>query len=133
MLETLWSKIYLPLRLAIISITLHSFQYKVLNNILFLYKNLQSFGITNTALCSYCNTFEETPILIFFDFIHVKCLWQRLQTKCKDNFKILNHKQSFLDNIMKQLTVTIFWVMFYWFLNIFYIPRENRILNIDIY
>ena len=61
-------KIYLPLPLATIDTNLLSFQYKILNNVIFLNKNLFTFGITNNALFSFYNTLEETPIIhIFFD------------------------------------------------------------------
>ena len=81
-----WNKIYRSPRLATIDTTLISFQYKILNNVLFLNKKLYTFGITNTALCSLCNTLEETPIRIFFDCVHVKCLWERLGMKFQNNF-----------------------------------------------
>ena len=81
-----WSKIYLSPRLVTIDTTLRSFQYKILNNILFLNEKEYSFGITRTALRSSCNTLEETPIHIFFDCIHVKCIWERLQPKCLNDF-----------------------------------------------
>ena len=53
-----WNKIYLSPRLATIDTTLRSFQYKILNNVLFLNKKLYTFGITNTSLCSLCNALE---------------------------------------------------------------------------
>ena len=81
-----WNKIYLSPRLATIDTTLRSFQYKILNNVLFLNKKLYTFGITNTALCSFCNAAEETPIHIFFDCVHVKCLWERLRMKFQNDF-----------------------------------------------
>ena len=39
--------------------TLRSFQYKILNNILFLNKKLYTFGVTNTALCSLCSSLKK--------------------------------------------------------------------------
>ena len=81
-----WNKIYLSPRLATIDTTLRSFQNKILNNVLFLNKKLYTFGITNTALCSFCNTLEETPINIFFDCIYVKCLWERLRMEFQNDF-----------------------------------------------
>ena len=42
-----------------------SFQYKILNNILFLNKKLFVFWIKNTPLCSFCNKEEETLLYIF--------------------------------------------------------------------
>ena len=81
-----WIKIYLPPVLATIDTTLRSVQHKVLINVLFLNKKLSTFGITNTVLCSFCNTLEETPIHIFFDCLHVKCIWERLLVKFQNNF-----------------------------------------------
>ena len=51
-----WSQIYLSPRLATIDTTLLSFQYKILNDVLFLNKKLCTFGKTNTALSSFCIT-----------------------------------------------------------------------------
>ena len=46
--------------------------------------------MTNTALCLFCSTLEETPIHIFIDCIYVKCLWERLQTKFQNDFILLS-------------------------------------------
>ena len=81
-----WNKIYLSSRLATIDTALHSFQYKILNNVLVLNKKLYTFRITNTTLCCFCNTVEETTIHIFFDCVHVQCLWERLRMKFQNNF-----------------------------------------------
>ena len=62
---------------------LHSFQYRILNNLPFRNKKTCIFGITNIALCSFCKTFEETSLHIFYDCIHVISLWEALQTKFK--------------------------------------------------
>ena len=67
-----WSKTYLLPRLATINTTLRVFQYKILNNILFLNKKIYNLGITNTALCSFCKIFEETLIHFFYYCINVK-------------------------------------------------------------
>ena len=80
-----WSKIYLLPCLATIDTTLYSFQYKILNNVLFLNEKLYNFGITNNAFCSFCKAFAETPIHIFYDYIHVKSLWEKLQTKFQND------------------------------------------------
>ena len=79
-------KVDLSPRLATIDTALRAFQFKILNNVLFPNKKLYYFGITNIALCSFRNTLEETPINILFDWIHVKCLWERLQTKFQNDF-----------------------------------------------
>ena len=46
-----------------------SFQYKILNNVLFL---------KNSPLSSFCNLYDETPLHIFYECDAVKCLWADL-------------------------------------------------------
>ena len=113
-----WSKIYLPSRLAaidtVLELTMCSFQCKILNNVLLLNKNLDNFR-TNNALRSFCNTLGETHIYIFFNCIHVKCLWERLQTKFQKDFILpsLTPQTAILGLIMKHATTIIFLVIFY--------------------
>ena len=76
-----WTEIYLSPRLATSDTTLRSFQYQILNKVLFLIKKLYTFGIIKIALCSFCNTLEETPIHIFFDCVFVRSLWERFRIK----------------------------------------------------
>ena len=125
-----WNKIYLSPQLATIDTTLRSFQYKIFNNALFLNRKLCAFGITNTALCSFCQTLEETPLHIFFDCVHVKCLSEKLRMKFQNDFTVfcrhLHHRLLFLNCIMKQMTIIIFWVISYWFLNIIFIYQEKN-------
>ena len=110
----------------------------VLSNIkfvLFLNKKLYTFGITNTGLCSFCNAVEENPVHIFFDCVHVKRLWERLQMKFQNNFiqpsftlqtAILGLYNEVNDNY--NLLSHISWIFKYYI----YISREKRILNVDI-
>ena len=55
-----------------------SFQYKILNNILYLNKKLHIFGIKPSPLCSFCNLQDETPFHIFYECDRVKFLWSEL-------------------------------------------------------
>ena len=130
-----WNKIYLSPRLATTDTTLHSFQYKILNSLLFLKKKLYTFERTNTALCSFCNAVEETPIHIFFDCVQVKCLWERVRMKFQNDFilpsltpqtAILGLYNETNDNY--NLLSHILLIFKYYI----YISREKRILNIDI-
>ena len=124
-----WNKIYLSPRLATIDTTLRSFQYKILLN-----KKLYTIRITNTTLCSFCNTLGEIPIKIFFDWIHVKCLWERLQTKVQNDFilsswtlqtVVLGLYNEANDNY-KLLSHILLIFKYY-----IYTSREKRILNIE--
>ena len=97
-----WNKIYLSPRLATID-TIDTtdvlFNIKFLITYFFSTKKLCTFGITNAALCFFCNAVEETPMHIFLDCVHVKCLLERFQ----NDFILpsLNHRLPFLDCIMK--------------------------------
>ena len=57
---------------------MRSFQYKLLNNVLFLNKKLHIFGIKSSPLCSFCNLCDETPLHIFYECDSIKCLWSDL-------------------------------------------------------
>ena len=54
---------------------MRSFQYKLLNNVLFLNKKLYILGIKLPALCSFCNLCDETPLHIFYECYSIKCSW----------------------------------------------------------
>ena len=128
-----WNKIYLSPRLATIDTTLRSFQYKILNNVLFLNKKLYPFGIINTALCSFCNTLEETPIHIFFDCVHVKCIWERLRMKFRNDFILPSLTQTAILGLYNEANDNynlghILLILKYYI----YISRKKRTLNIDI-
>ena len=65
-----------------------SFQYKILNNILYLNKKLHIFGIKSSPLSSFCNLYDETPFHIFYECDRVKFLWSAL-VQCFQNTLIL--------------------------------------------
>ena len=67
---------------------MRSFQYKILNNILYLNKKLHIFGIKSSPLCSFCNLYDETPCHIFYECDRVKFLWLEL-VQCFQNTLIL--------------------------------------------
>ena len=73
-----WATIYMLPRLATYNTYMRSFQYKLLNNVLFLNKKLHIFGIKSSPLCSFCNLCEETPLHIFYECDSIKCLWSDL-------------------------------------------------------
>ena len=57
---------------------MQSFQYKLLNNVLFLNEKLHIFGIKSSPLCSFCNLCDKTPLHIFYECDSIKCLWSDL-------------------------------------------------------
>ena len=70
-----WLQIYmLPRKSTRNSYTRH-FQYKILNNVLYLNVRLVHFGISETNLCSFCGSLPENPTHLFSQCHHVTQLW----------------------------------------------------------
>jgi hypothetical protein len=55
-----------------------NFQYKFLNNTLYLNNGLALFGLATTTNCSFCGLFSETFDHLFVDCSYTKLLWQAL-------------------------------------------------------
>ena len=68
-----WATIYMLPRLATYNTYMWSFQYKLLNIVLFLNKKLHIFGIKSSPLCSFFNLCDETPLHIFYECDSIKC------------------------------------------------------------
>ena len=83
-----WKTIYLLPRITTVHTTICVFQYKLLNNVLFLNKMLHQFGISQDSLCSFCSLEEETPMLIFYSCIHTQILWERLNYCIQNNLHL---------------------------------------------
>ena len=93
-----WTKIIILPRLTTYNTYLRSFQYKILHNILFLNKKLYLFGITKSALCSYCNTYDETPMHLFCECNYTKYLWLQLNRHFRSDltFPVLTPQTAIL-------------------------------------
>ena len=76
--EINWKDIYTLPRKVSIDCNVRSFQYKVLNNILYLNKKLFIFGKSPSSLCSYCKEADETVLHLFSECHVTKELWKRL-------------------------------------------------------
>ena len=55
-----WKLIYLLPQILTKNTSLRAFQYKALNNVLYLNFKLFQFKVSATSLCSYCNQHDET-------------------------------------------------------------------------
>ena len=74
-----WATIYILPHLATYNTYMrYLLQYKLLNNVLFLNKKLNIFGINSSPLCSFCNLCDVTPLHIFYECGIIKCLWSDL-------------------------------------------------------
>ena len=72
-----WKSIYLLPRRVTLDANLRMFQYKLLNNILYLYKMVFRFKKVDSPLCLYCN--EETPLHLFHSCLKTKQLLNKLR------------------------------------------------------
>ena len=55
------------------------FQYKMLNNILFLNKKLFIFGLVDNSKCSFCKLNDETVIHLYTNCTIINNLWKELK------------------------------------------------------
>ena len=87
-LQVEWKKIYLLPRKISNGTNLQSFQYKILNSISYLNKQLFIFNKKDTKLCSYCKLQDETINYIFVECKFAIKLWSYLRHYCQSSFVI---------------------------------------------
>ena len=83
-----WKNIYLLPRRITVDTYMRMFQYKILNNILYLNKMLVRFGIKQTSSCSYCKLENETALHLFAECIIVQDFWNKLRVYFSDCIEI---------------------------------------------
>ena len=66
-LNRYWKLIYLLPRILAENTSLRAFQYKVLNNVLYLNHKIFQFRVITNFLCSHCNQHDETVQHFFSD------------------------------------------------------------------
>ena len=60
-----------------IKTNLRIFQYKILNNVLYLNEKLFKLKIVSSRLCYFCNSENETPIHLLYSCNQTKSLWPK--------------------------------------------------------
>ena len=85
-----WKEIYLLAFSTSIDSFSRIFQYKILNNILFLNNTLYKMGKVSSPLCSYCNVEKETISHLFLECKITKRVWSQLQNYFASNLDIPN-------------------------------------------
>ena len=66
-------------RLTTIESSLHSFQYKIPNNVRFLNERLYKFNVVTSPLCSMCKEKNESVFHLFCYCREMRRLWHQLQ------------------------------------------------------
>ena len=74
-----WKTIYMLPRIVTKDSRLQVFQYKLLDNVLYLNKMLFRFVKIDSPLCSFCKMIGETPLHLFYNCIKTKLLWDQLK------------------------------------------------------
>ena len=74
-----WKKIYTLAGKATIDMRMRIFQYKILNNILYLNRQLYHIKIDNSPMCSLCGQNVETVTHLFFSCIESYKLWTEIR------------------------------------------------------
>ena len=75
-----WEKVYMLPRIVTIESSLRSFQYKILNNILYLNERLFKFNIVDSLLCSLCGAYNESIKHLFCTCTVTQRLWHQLRS-----------------------------------------------------
>ena len=75
-----WEKVYMLPRILTIESSLCSFQYKILNNILYLNERLSKFNIVDSPLCSLCGAYNRSIKHLFWTYTVTQRLWDQLRS-----------------------------------------------------
>ena len=85
-----WKQIYLlPLSVTLDSYS-RSFQYKILNNVLYLNKKLFKFRKSTSPLCPFCKLCDETVLHLFYECNITLDLWNELVLFFKNEFTLFD-------------------------------------------
>ena len=130
-----WKLIYLLPRMVTVDSILRVFQYKILNNILFVNKMLFKFRQVESTLCSFCKAEDETYIHLFYKCRKNSILWRQLQELFSSALNLPNISPqsaifSFLNDALEHGPLINHILLI--FKNYSYKARENKDLNFNI-
>ena len=84
-----WKLIYLLPQILTKNNSLKAFQYKVLNNVLYLNLKLSQFKVSTTSWCPYCNQHDETVKHVFRNCNEVISSWTEIELYFANDIKLL--------------------------------------------
>ena len=89
-----WKKVYMIPRKCTIDSHTRIFQYKILNNILYLNDRLFKMNLVESEMCSFCKGEKETVEHLFLNCRIAKTLWTNICNLCKEtmSFPVLSFK-----------------------------------------
>ena len=74
-----WNKIYMLPRKSTTDSPTRVFQYRLLNNVLYVNNQLFKMKLVETFLCSLCNNFTESALHFFTECRSTQTLWHKVQ------------------------------------------------------
>ena len=77
-IELPWKKNYLTAHKVAANRHLRRFNFKIINNVLYLNKKLFQFGKIQSPLCSFCHTKSQTTLHVFHKSLVSKFFWNQL-------------------------------------------------------
>ena len=80
--EEEWRNIYTLTAKVTVCTSLRIFQYKILNNILYLNARLFKMHMMDSGLCSLCNSAEQSMLHLFLECRISSALWLQVQSWC---------------------------------------------------
>ena len=94
-----WKQIYLLPRLVTLDSYSCSFQYEILNNVLYLNKKLFTFWKSNSPLYPFCKLSDKTVLHLLYECDIVQNLWNERYLFFKNDFTLfdLTLQATFLD------------------------------------
>ena len=78
-----WATVYLLPQKTTIESRMSIFQYRILNNILYLKSGLYKLGYVESTMCSVCNSETETMTHLFCHCSKTDHMWNSLTSWCK--------------------------------------------------
>ena len=85
-----WKEIYLIPCLVTLDSYSCSFQYKILNNVLYLNKKLFKFRKSTSPLCPFCKLSDETVLHLFYECNIILNLWNELDLFFENEFMLFD-------------------------------------------
>ena len=128
-----WKNIYILPRIVTLDTRFRTFQYKLLNNVLYLNKLLYRFGKIDSPLCSFCKTQEETPFHLFYECSKANNLWVDLKSFLENRIPLpsLTPQSAifgFIDVFDNKLILNHLLLIFKYYL---YNARKSGFINIE--
>ena len=115
-------------------VNLRIFQYKILNNVLYLNEKLFRFKKISCPFCSFCQSENETPIHLFHGCIKTDLLWYKLKKFLKPKIDLpVNTPQSTIFGFLNYENNS--YIINHLLLTFNYYPfssRERKKLNLEV-